>query len=541
MRIALAQLNSTVGDLKGNVERILTVAREASRRGADLMLTPEMSLTGYPLDDLARRPDLYRQVRAALEHVRAATGELAVAVGHPEQDRGRLYNALSLLAGGRCLLRYRKRALANYCVFDECRQFRPGRRAGIAELAGIRLGFSICEDIWWPAPARQLQAAGAELLLNMSASPFHAEVHEERHRTLRRRVTETGLPVAYVNRVGGQDELVFDGGSLALDRSGELRLLAPQFTEGLYLLEYDPDSKELRAVAPEPIASTQEKTARTWQALVSGLHDYIDKSGSSGVVLGLSGGIDSAVTACLAVDALGPERVTALCMPSRHTAAISVTDANCLAKHLGIRMYTTPIDSLYEAFAKALEPALGKIPGSLAGENLQARCRAVLLMAHANRTNSLLLCTGNKSESATGYTTVYGDAAGAYAPLKDVYKTGVYALARWRNRQEPGGELIPARVLERPPSAELAPDQLDQDTLPDYQDLDSILEGLLEKDLSPTSLAREGADIETARRVLNMVRLSEHKRRQSPPGPRITRRSLGRDRRYPICSAYTEP
>lgn len=540
MRIALAQLNSTVGDLRGNVERILAVAQEARRHGADLVLTPEMSLTGYPLDDLACRPDLYRQVRVALKRIRSATGALAVAVGHPEQNRGRLYNALSLFEGGRCLLRYRKRALPNYGVFDERRQFRPGRRVGIAELAGVRLGFSICEDIWVPAPARHLQAAGAEILLNLSASPFHAEVHEERHRVLCQRVTETGLPMAYVNRVGGQDELVFDGGSLALDRSGKLRLLAPQFTEGLYLLEYDSGSKELRAVAPEPIASAQEKAARIWGALVSGLRDYIDKSGASGVVLGLSGGIDSAVTACLAVDALGPERVTVLCMPSRHTATMSMTDASCLAERLGIRLYTTPIDSLYQAFTRVLEPALGKVSGTLTGENLQARCRAVLLMAHANHTNSLLLCTGNKSESATGYTTVYGDAAGAYAPLKDVYKTEVYVIARWRNQQEREGGLIPARVLERPPSAELAPNQLDRDTLPDYRDLDPILESLLEKDLTPTSLARHSTDIETARRVLNMVRLSEHKRRQSPPGPRITCRSLGRDRRYPICSAYTE-
>ena len=541
MRIALAQLNSTVGDFRGNAERILAAVREAGHRGADLVLTPEMSLAGYPLDDLACRSDLHRQVRAALEHVRAGTGTVAVAVGHPERDRGRLYNALSLLRDGQCLLRYRKRALPHYGLFDERRQFRPGRRAGVVELGDVRVGFSICEDIWEPSPARHLRAAGAELLLNLSASPFHARADEDRLEHLRRRVTETGLPVVYVNRVGGQDELVFDGGSLALDRGGELLLRAPRFTEGLYLLEYDPGSRELRAAEPDPIASAQQREALTWQALVTGLRDYADKSGAGGVVLGLSGGIDSAVTACLAADALGPGRVTALCMPSRHTAAMSVADASQLADRLGIRLHSISIDPLYTAFDKALAPTLGSVSGTLAGENVQARCRAVLLMAQANHADSLLLCTGNKSELATGYTTLYGDAAGGYAPLKDVYKTEVYALARWRNRQEPRAGPIPGRVLERPPSAELAPGQLDRDSLPDYRDLDPILEGLLEEDRSPAGLARDGIDAHVARRVLEMVRRSEHKRRQSPPGPCITRRSLGRDRRYPICSAYHEP
>ncbi len=535
MKVALAQLNSMVGDMRGNAQRILNAVRAARDRGADLVLTPEMSLTGCPLDDLVYRPALHQQVQAALHHIQSRVGAVVVAVGHPLQERGRLYNACSLLQDGRCLLRYRKRRLPNYGVFDEQRHFRPGRRAGWLDLAGVRIGLTLCEDIWHPAPARHLQRAGVQLLINLSASPFHIDVQEQRLQVLHRRVAETGLPLLYVNQVGGQDEQVFDGGSMALDHCGTLQLQAPQFVEGNYMLEYD--QERLLALHDPPLAAPLLPEARIWQALCTALHDYVEKNQLPGVVLGLSGGIDSAVTACLAVDALGAGRVQALSMPSVHTAAMSVEDAGQLAQGLGITLRHIPIDPLYNAFTHALMPTLGDPSGTLTGENLQARCRGVLLMAQANHAGLLLLCTGNKSELATGYTTLYGDAAGGYAPLKDVYKTDVYALARWRNRS---GAPIPARTLTRPPSAELAPGQRDQDSLPPYAELDTILKGLLEADRSPAELAREGIHATTALQVLERVHRSEHKRRQTAPGPRITRRSLGRDRRYPICSAYQE-
>ena len=540
LRIVLAQLDFAVGALEANAERIVEAAAEArERHRADLVAFPELCLTGYPLDDLLLRPALHEQVERCLDRICARTRGIHLLVGHPERDEDALFNACTLLHNGRRLFRYRKRHLPNYGVFDEQRHFRPGERSGSIRIGGIRCAFGICEDIWHPGPAREAREAGAELLIDVNASPFHVGKAAERIRHLRDRCREQEIAAAYVNLVGGQDELVFDGASFAMDAQGELCLQAPWFREGLFALECRRENGALRLASScphEPLAETEA----IYRALTLGVRDYVRKSAAAGAMVGVSGGVDSALTLCVAADALGPERVGALLMPSRHTADMSVEDARALAESLGVEHRTISIEPMFQAFCAALQasPAAGEEETEdTTLENLQARCRGVLLMAYSNRTGRLVLATGNKSEAAVGYATLYGDTAGAYAPLKDVFKTRVYELARWRNGARGP---IPQRILERAPSAELRPNQADEDSLPPYSVLDPILQRYLERDQSPAEIVKAGYDETTVRRVAALVDRSEYKRRQMAPGARVSQRSFGRERRYPLCSAYRE-
>lgn len=537
MKIALAQFNPTVGHLEGNAQRIVDLALEARAAGADLLLTPELALCGYPPEDLALRDDFYAENGRVLDALRARLpAGLTVVVGHPLQDpgrdSGRRFNAAAVLRDGQIIARYCKRELPNYSVFDELRIFSPGQAACVFEVDGVRCGLNICEDIWFEASARQAKSAGAELLLVLNASPFHVDKEQERYEVARQRIAETGLPLVYLNMVGGQDELVFDGASFAMDGQGALTAQCPAFIEGLHYLDFS------GGVARGEVTPLPGLEARVYQALVTGVRDYIGKSGFPGALVGLSGGIDSALTLCVAADALGPERVHAVMMPSQYTANISLEDAEALARNLGVRYSVRPIRPVFEAFEVALAGEFVGCSPDTTEENIQARVRGTLLMALSNKFGKLVLTTGNKSEMATGYATLYGDMAGAFAVLKDVSKTLVWRLSRYRNTCTP---VIPERTITRPPSAELRPDQTDQDSLPPYEILDAIMERYVELDLSPAEIVAEGFDEATVRKVVRLIDISEYKRRQAPPGIRITRRGFGRDRRYPITHRYQAP
>ncbi|MDX9767102.1 MAG: NAD+ synthase [Ectothiorhodospiraceae bacterium] len=538
MKLALAQFNPLVGDVEGNAARIVAMAREAHERlAADLVVFPELALIGYPPEDLLLRPGLHERVERALHALAADLRGIDVIIGAPLLDGVQLFNSALFLSGGHVAARYDKWILPNYSVFDEKRYFAAGNRPCVIEVAGVPLGLTVCEDIWHPEPAAAARDAGARLIVNINASPFHRGKHAERLEVLRDRVVETGLPIAYVNMVGGQDELVFDGQSLVLGGDGDLRLRAEAFTEGSYAVEIGNGEPLPANIALEP-----EEEALLYRALVLGVRDYVDKNGFKGVVLGLSGGIDSALTLAIAVDALGAGRVEAVMMPYRYTASMSVEDARAQARHLGVTYREIPIEPMVSAFLGALADEFRGLPPSptdTTEENIQARCRGVILMAISNRTGRMLLTTGNKSEMAVGYATLYGDMAGGFAPLKDLSKLWVFRLAAWRNRQsEASGGVIPERVLVRPPSAELRPDQRDEDSLPPYEILDAILERFVEEDQSLEEIVRAGFDEATARRVALMVLANEYKRRQAPPGVRVTRRAFGKDRRYPITSGY---
>ncbi len=534
LRVALAQIDLRVGDIEGNAEQVVRYAAEArDRLRADLVAFPELTLTGYPPEDLLLRPALHDRIREALDRVRAEVRGIDVVVGLPINEGNNLYNGAAWLRDGAVLGTYRKALLPNYLVFDEKRYFSPGTEPCVVALRGVRIGVTICEDIWQPGPARQAVEAGAELLVNINASPYHTRKHLERERVLAARVCELRVPIAYVNLVGGQDELVFDGESLAMGRDGGLRLRAPAFEETLACIEYDPGSGELHAETP--LRPPLEETESIYRALVLGVRDYVEKNRFPGVVLGLSGGIDSGLTLAIAVDALGAERVHALLMPSRFTAPMSLEDARAEAETLGVGWEEIPIEPAFDAFLDMLAGPFAGRPRDTTEENIQARIRGILLMAFYNKFGWMLLTTGNKSEMAVGYATLYGDMAGGFAPLKDVAKTRVYRLAAWRNAQSP---VIPERVLRRPPSAELAPDQKDTDTLPPYEILDPIIERFVEQDQSIDEIVAAGFDRETVLRVARMVLANEYKRRQAPPGVRITRRAFGKDRRYPITSGY---
>jgi len=539
LRIALAQLDFCVGDVAGNTERVLQAADAARQQHrADLVVFPEMCLSGYPLDDLVLRPDLHRQLQRAMERILAQAPGIHVLVGHPEFADGRLYNACSLLAEGACLFTYRKQHLPGSGVFDEKRHFHAGEQLCLFGLKGITLAPCICEDIWHPQPAGRLVAAGAQLLLNLNASPFHVGKQQQRLQVLRARIGETGVPMAYVNLVGSQDELVFDGASMALDAHARTVLQAPAFDQGIYLLECRRARNGTLQLDTEDHHDLPGETEAIYHALLTAIRGYLHKNGFSGALVGLSGGIDSALTLCLAVDALGAEHVEALLMPSPFTAAASTKDAAVLATRLGVRYHVLPIEGLFTACDAALHAAHPAAGLDVAAENMQARCRGMLLMACSNRSGKLVLCTGNKSEAAVGYSTLYGDTAGGFAPLKDVYKTQVYALAHWRNREQ---EVIPRRILQRPPTAELRPDQADTDQLPPYEVLDPILQGYLEEDRTPGDIAaRHGCTPQLVRQLAARVDRNEYKRRQSPPGACVSERCFGRERRYPIGSAYRE-
>ncbi|WP_324780613.1 NAD+ synthase [Thiobacillus sedimenti] len=530
MKLGVAQLNLVVGDIAGNTARLLAAARDAHAAGAALLLTPEMSVCGYPAEDLVLRRDFTAACDAAVRQLAAeAPAELALVVGLPERSEDGLFNAAALLRGGRIEAVYRKRHLPNHSVFDEQRVFDSGDAPCVFDCGGVRFGLNICGDIWEPGPATRAMEAGADWLLVPNASPYHLNKERDRYAVARSRQVETGLPIVYANLVGGQDELVFDGASFVLDAEGEIAAQCPAWEEGLFYFDIEGG----RCAGPR--ATLPGEDAAVYDALVLAVRDYVGKNGFNGVHLGLSGGIDSALTLAIAADAIGPERVHAVMMPSDYTASISVEDSRDMVKRLGVKYSEIAIRPIYDAF-------VGQLAGEFAGraadtteENLQARTRGTLLMALSNKFGTLVLTTGNKSEMGTGYATLYGDMAGGFAVLKDVAKTRVYRLANHRNGRS---AVIPQRIIDRPPSAELRPDQKDQDSLPPYDVLDAIMAAYVERDLSVADIVAAGHDAATVKKVIRMVDLAEYKRRQAPPGPRITPRNFGKDRRYPITSKY---
>jgi len=534
LRIALAQLNPTVGDIRANRGKVLEAARRARRNRCDMVVFTELVLTGYPPEDLLLRPDFVDAAEAALDHLAAALpADIAVVLGHPlRSEGGGLANAASLVRGGRVEATYRKRSLPNYSVFDEMRYFKPGNEPCVVDVDGRRIGLTICEDIWQIGPVEEAVAAGAKLVINVNASPFHIDRIAERHAVVSEKARSCSVPIIYVNQVGGQDELIFDGASFVVDAVGRITQRAEQFCEKLEIAEFTgPDLVPV----PGDVVEEHPLEESVYRALMLGVRDYVDKNGFPGAVIGLSGGIDSALTLAIAADALGPERVQAVMMPSRYTADISLEDAAAEAKALGVRYHTIPIQPIFESFTTALDPLFEDLPADTTEENIQARCRGVLLMALSNKFGHIVLTTGNKSEMAVGYATLYGDMAGGFAVIKDVPKTLVYGLARLRNTH---GPVIPQRVIERPPSAELAPDQRDEDSLPPYDELDPILAMYVEQDWSPERIVELGYDKAVVHKVVNLVDRNEYKRRQAPTGIRITARAFGRDRRYPITSGY---
>ena len=534
IRVAMAQLNLMVGDIPGNTERVIEVAQQArDQLQADLVMFPELTLSGYPPEDLLLRPSLELRISQALERLCREVAGITLVVGYPRYRKGTLYNMLGVIRDGEILAEYAKQCLPNYQVFDEKRYFVAGSQAGVIHINDHPVGLSVCEDIWHATPTEQLKAAGARLILNINASPFHVGKHQLRADLISRRAQAAGCPVLYVNQVGGQDELIFDGGSMAVDADGRQVFSGAFFQEALYSLKIDLESGLVEPEQPsEPVPSLEQSV---YDALVLGVRDYVHKNGFPGVVLGLSGGIDSAVTAAVAVDALGADAVEAVMMPFRYTSEISIEDAAEEAQLLGIRHSVISIEPMYESFMAALASEFAGREPDTTEENLQARCRGVLLMSISNKKGSLVLTTGNKSEMAVGYSTLYGDMAGGFDVLKDVPKTLVYRLAEYRNSLSPA---IPQRVIDRPPSAELAPDQVDQDSLPDYDELDQILELYVEQDLSARAIIAQGFDEATVMRIVRLVDINEYKRRQAPVGPRITERGFGRDRRYPITSGW---
>lgn len=534
-RIALAQLNFAVGDIRTNRKRILETAHRAREQGCALAVFTELALTGYPPEDLLLRPDFIDAAEAALDHLlRELPRDIGVIVGHPLRlDNGRLANAASLLWEGRIEATYHKRCLPNYSVFDEMRYFTPGSEACVLPFRGKRIGLTICEDIWQTGPVEASVEKGADVVVNINASPFHIDRIAERHAIVSEKARSCGVPIVYVNQVGGQDELIFDGASFVVNADGEVTQRAEQFGEKLEIVELSGGAE----TAPVPGSVVEEYSLEesVYRALTLGVRDYVDKNGFPGAVIGLSGGIDSALTLAIAADALGAERVEAVMMPSRYTAGMSLEDAAAEARALGVRYHTIPIQPVFESFLSALDPVFEGRPVDTTEENIQARCRGVVLMALSNKYGHMVLTTGNKSEMAVGYATLYGDMAGGFAVIKDVPKTLVYGLARLRNTR---GAVIPQRVIERPPSAELAPDQRDEDSLPAYDVLDPILAMYVEQDWSPERIVELGYDEQVVHRVVNLVDRNEYKRRQAPPGIRITARAFGRDRRYPITSGY---
>ncbi|MDP2824483.1 MAG: NAD+ synthase [Sulfuritalea sp.] len=539
LRVAIAQFNAHVGDLAGNAGRILGFAVRARDAGADVLLTPELALSGYPPEDLLMRPDFYHACAAQLDAL-ARAAALPIVLGYPEESAGKYYNAASLLVGGRVAATYRKLRLPNYEVFDEERYFAAGHEPCVIELNGVRCGLAICADVWESGAAESAVLAGAELMLTLNASPFHMNKQARRYEVLRDRVAATGRPVIYANLVGGQDELVFDGASFALDGQGRLTHQLPAFVEALEFIDYA-DGHLLPGRMVEP----PSREAEVYAALKLGVADYLGKNGFPGAIIGLSGGIDSALTLAIAVDALGADQVRAVMMPSPWTAQMSLDDSREMVRRLGVQYDEIPIAAAMDQFAVLLAPtfaAIEKTAGpkpawDTTDENLQARIRGMLLMALSNRTGRIVLTTGNKSEMAVGYATLYGDMAGGFAVIKDVAKTFVYQLAHWRNAVS---DVIPQNIIARPPSAELKPGQTDQDTLPPYAVLDAIIEAYMERDESPRQIIARGYSEADVRKVVGMLKNSEYKRRQAPVGIRVTQRGFGKDWRYPITSAYVE-
>jgi len=542
LRLALAQYDFPVGAVAANAAKVHDLLTKAQAGGASLAIFPELTISGYPPEDLLLRPSFLAACQEAIEELAARTNGLAAIVGFPH-SQGEVYNAAAFLRGGQIMQVTHKQILPNYGVFDDKRYFRPGRTSAIAVVDGVRVGYLVCEDIWQAEPAAAAAAAGAELIVVINASPWDAAKQAAREEVLIARAKETGCAVVYLNLTGGQDEVVYDGGSLLVNADGSIAARAPSFVDALLFADFDPATRSLHA-QDWPTVADPSPEAALYAALVRGIRDYIDKNGFNGVLLGLSGGIDSALTLALAVDALGPERVTAVMMPMRYTSQLSLDGAREQAQQLGVDYHVVSIEPTYNAFMATLTPLFqGKQPDTTE-ENLQSRTRGVMLMALSNKHARLLLATGNKSEMAVGYATLYGDMCGAYAPLKDVYKTEVYRLSRWRNEAQirstgrDGDWVIPPAVIERPPSAELRDNQTDQDSLPPYDELDAILARFIEDEQSQAEIIAAGFDQNTVHRVVRLVLVNEFKRRQAAPGPRVTTRAFGRERRYPITSGW---
>ncbi len=535
-KLAVAQLDLIVGDVSGNVDKIVETATEArDRLGAAIVVFPELSVCGYPPEDLLFHTGLRRKVDQAISRLLEEVRGIALVFGYPEYADDTIYNAALVVEDGEILSRYRKRCLPNYGVFDERRYFTEGDAPAVFDFRGVRIGLSICEDIWKPRPLADLKGAGADFVIAINGSPFETNSQANREATAKKRLGESAVPLVYVNMVGGQDELVFDGGSFAMHADGTIVARAPQFDAGLF--ELTVDAGESVRLSGE-IVEVADSDSRQYKALVTGTRDYVEKHGFPGVIIGLSGGIDSALVLAIAVDALGADKVRVVQMPFHYTAEMSIEDSAAQAKSLGVRFDTIPIAPIYDAVVQQLAPVFEGREEDVTEENIQSRCRGLLLMSISNKTGRMLLTTGNKSEMAVGYATLYGDMAGGFAPIKDCSKTLVYRLARYRNTLGPA---IPERAITRPPSAELRPDQKDTDSLPDYDVLDPILEAFIEEDLSVAEIVERGFDRAIVIRVLEMVKRNEYKRRQSPPGVRISRRAFGRDWRYPITSWYRFP
>jgi NAD+ synthase (glutamine-hydrolysing) len=535
VRVAVAQINCTVGDLEGNGKRILDMAAQAAAAGADLLLTPELSLTGYPPEDLLLRRSFYAATDRALSDLSARLlqfSDLRVIVGHPHAREGQRFNAASVLHQGMVAGTYCKHDLPNYDVFDERRYFTPDNRPLVIDVRGTRFGINICEDTWFPYAPECAASSGAQVLLVLNASPFHVGKQPQRFGTMRANVSRFRLPLVYANLIGGQDELVFDGASFVLDAEGALTQMAPQFSEQLMLVDFVDG-------APVPAAVDEQgsEEAQVYAALKLGVRDYLGKNGFPGALLGLSGGIDSALTLAVAVDALGADKVRAVMMPSQYTADISWIDSREMVGTLGVRYDELPIKPVFDGFLAALATEFRGLPWDTTEENIQARIRGTLLMALSNKYGSIVLTTGNKSEMAVGYCTLYGDMAGGFAVIKDIRKTLVYRLARYRNSL---GAVIPERIITRAPSAELRPNQTDQDSLPDYEVLDAIIEHYMERGASAAEIVAAGFDEADVRKVLRLIRVNEYKRRQAPIGIRVTHRGFGRDWRYPVTNRFRD-
>lgn len=533
-RVVMAQTDFLVGDIPGNTQAVITAARQAqTEHQADVVVFPELCLTGYPPEDLLLRPSLDLRVQEAIESLIAANLAVTIVVGAPIRELGLLYNAALVIANGTVTTRYFKQFPPNYQVFDEKRYFAAGGDTCVVDISGVPIGLTVCEDIWSDGPVEQAAEAGARLILNLNASPYDIDKQARRKALLERKARENRVSIVYVNLVGGQDELVFDGGSLVFDHSGALVVEAPQFVEGLYPVDFVLDH-HCQPVSQPPLPEPSLEQ-NVYRALVLGVRDYVNKNGFASVVLGLSGGIDSALTLAVAVDALGADRVRAVMMPFRYTAGISLEDAETEARALGVQYDVYSIEPMYDAFMAALEEPFAGTQPDTTEENLQARLRGVLLMALSNKFRSLVLTTGNKSEMSVGYSTLYGDMAGGFDVLKDVPKTLVFRLCRYRNSVS---GVIPERVITRPPSAELAPDQKDEDSLPGYDILDQILNLYVERDFSAEAIVAEGFERADVERVTRLVDINEYKRRQAPIGVRITERGFGKDRRYPITNGW---
>src|ERR1017187_723320 len=537
LRCVMAQLNMIVGDVEGNTSRIIHAANQARDESrADVVMLPELAVSGYPPEDLLFHSGMRTQVARSIARLQSEVRGITLIAGYPEYEGKLIFNSAIVIRDGAVLANHRKASLPNYRVFDEKRYFTPGTLPTVVDLNGVKAAILVCEDVWASEPAARAREAGARVLLVINASPYEVNKQTQRERDVGRvRVNETGIPLVFVNLIGGQDELLFDGNSFVMDAQGAITTRAPAFITGMYEVDLAVDAAGAVRPLPGAIVPLQGQEESVYGALAQGTRDYVDKHRFPGVVLGLSGGVDSALTLSIAVDALGADRVHSVAMPSRYTAQMSRDDAALQARLLNVKHSEISIEGMFEAPLEALRDEFAGRPADTAEENIQSRCRGVLLMGISNKTGRMLLTTGNKSEMAVGYATLYGDMAGGFAPIKDCSKLLVYRLCAWRNAQSP---VIPARVIERPPSAELRPDQKDTDSLPPYEVLDPILEAFIEEDLSVDQIAARGFDRATVGRILDLVKRNEYKRRQAPPGVRVSGRAFGRDWRYPITSGY---